>query len=85
MATYSRREITQTRIDFIVPTTFDRGAMWVEVMKAISAATSELRKFGGAPETGDPSDDAIWIRPGDQDVIVSYYREQAVTDRSDPS
>jgi hypothetical protein len=70
MATYWRREVHTTRVEFLVPAEPPYGAAWVEVQKAISAAIQELISRGLLAEDGTPSDDQIWVRPGDDDVAV---------------
>jgi len=76
VSTYERREVTRTRVEFVVPASEPWGAYWVEVMKAIHAATAELRTSGRAEFGQQPSDDAIRIRPIDDAVIVSYEFEE---------
>lgn len=72
MAEYSRRVMRTTRVEFSVPAAEPWGACWVEVMKAIRAATRELVEAGRLAEGADPSDDTIRIRVGDDEVIVCY-------------
>ena len=72
MATYDRSELQITRIEFRVPAPAPWGAAWVEVQKAISVATQELRESGVLGPDQTPSDDQISIAPGDDCVIVSY-------------
>lgn len=68
-----------TRREWWVPTgTYDdQGACWVELMKAISAATNELRFHG---TTGEPSDDSIMILPHDEHVVVRIQVESEKTE-----
>lgn len=80
MAEYSRRVMRTTRVEFPVPAG-TRGACWVEVMKAFRAATRELVTNGQLADGADPSDDAIRIRPSDDEVIVFYERTEQVGDR----
>lgn len=72
MATYSRQERHTKRVEFVVPAPPPWGAAWVEVMKAIQAATTELVEAGRVEAGEDPSDDTLWIRSWDDAVIVSY-------------
>lgn len=81
MATYSRREVHTTRVEFLVPAAEPYGACWVEVYKAVSAAIAEMRASGRLGPGQEPSDDAIQIRPGDDEVIVSYDITRAVAER----
>jgi hypothetical protein len=82
MATYSRREVHTTRVEFLVPAPWPTGACWTEVQKAIWSATKELREAGRLGEDETPPDDWIWVTPGDSEVIVSYESErQAYAER----
>lgn len=72
MATYDRRRLEITRIEFHVPAPAPWGAAWTEVMKAIHAAVAELHESGELPEAAEPADNVIAIAPGDDEVIVSY-------------
>lgn len=77
MATFSRREVTTRRVEFLVPAVPPYGASWVEVMKAIHAATAELVALGLLAEHAEPAGDQIWIRPGDEDVAVVFEVDPA--------
>lgn len=70
MATWSRRETTVRRVEFVVPALPPWGAVWAEVMKAGDAALTEMHEAGLLPN--GPVDDTLRIRPGDDEVIVSY-------------
>lgn len=72
MSTYSRRERVTKRVEFTVPADPPWGAPWAEVMKAVRAAHTELSDQGMVSEGQDAPDDLIQIRPGDDEVIVSY-------------
>lgn len=72
MSFYSRQERHTKRVEFVVPAPPPWGAAWVEVMKAIRAATTELVVAGRVKAGEDPSDDTLWIRSWDDAVIVSY-------------
>lgn len=86
MATYGRREIHTTRVEFPVPASPPWGACWVEVYKAVSAAIQELVSLGLLEDGREPSDDAIKILPGDDEVVVcieldsDYVRRARATD-----
>lgn len=67
MATHSRREVTTTRVEFIVPAKDPWGAAWADVTKAVSEAVQELRDVGRSI-----ADDTISLRPGDEEIIVWY-------------
>lgn len=75
MATYDRLEVTTTRVEFHVPTNEPWGARWVEVEKAFSAATEEMRNAGVLGPDEVPSDDRIRLRGTDESIIISYERE----------
>lgn len=75
MATYSRRERVTRTVEFTVPAAPPHGACWTEVAKAVSAAVKELRDAGRIGPHDDPQDDMIRIRPGDDEVVVSYETE----------
>lgn len=72
MATYSRRERTTKRVEFVVPAAQPWGAAWVEVWKAVRAAHVELEDMGRIKPGSDAPDDAITITPDDDAVIVSF-------------
>lgn len=72
MATYERREVTTTRVEFDVPASSPWGACWVEVQKAIAAVIEEMRTAGTLGLAEVPSDDRIRVTPGDEKIIVSY-------------
>lgn len=82
MATYSRREIHTTRVEYLVPADDRFGACWVEVYKAVSAAMQELVSLGLLEQGREPSDDAIKIRPGDDEVIVYFDLDTAYAERN---
>lgn len=81
MATYSRREVRTTRVEYFVPADASFGACWVEVYKAVSAATQELVSLGLLEQGREPSDDAIKIRPGDDEVVVYFNLDTAYAER----
>jgi hypothetical protein len=72
MAEYTTRAVTTTRYEFCVPALWHEGACWVEVQKAIAAATRELRDKGLLAADREPSDDQIRIRPSDDEIVVYY-------------
>lgn len=78
MATYSRREVTTTRIEFHIPTHAPWGACWVEVNKAIGAAIAEMRSEETLGSAEVPADDRIRIHCADEALVVAYEREQKV-------
>lgn len=72
MATYDRRELHITRVEYHVPAPAPWGANWTQVMGAIHAIVAELHEAGELPEAAEPADNVIAIAPGDDSVIVSY-------------
>lgn len=72
MATYQRREVTTTVVQFVVPAAPPWGASWAEVQKAIHAAVAELRNAG----EGSVADDRISVLPSDEALIVSYKKRE---------
>jgi hypothetical protein len=69
MATYSYREVTTRRGEYVVPAEEPYGACWVEVMKAIHAAHRTLVDLGriekgpGRPGRPDPPPPDRWRGP----------------------
>lgn len=74
MASYERRVLETVRVEFHVPATPPWGAPWVEVMKALNAARSELVQAGVVNEVAELADDQIQIEPRDDVIVVSYER-----------
>lgn len=77
MATYSRRELHITRVEFTVPAEPPWGATWVEVAKAITAATNEIRAADGLEPDEVLADDRISVAPYNEDEIVVSYELRA--------
>ena len=80
MATYSRREVVTRTVEFTVPAFPPYGATWAEVWKAFNAAVRELRAAGRLQQGEPPSDDMVWILPGDDEVVVRYELPGHVTE-----
>lgn len=77
MATWSRRERVTRRIEFPVPADEPWGACWNQVFGAVNAAIAELRASGRLGEMEEPSDDAIRVLAGDDEIVIYYeIREQ---------
>lgn len=73
-----RRERVVRRVEFVVPARDPWGATWSEVAKAVAAARGELVD-SGALEPGRPvPEDVIAVRPGDDEVVVSYEVQRVV-------
>lgn len=79
MADYYRREVTTRRVEFVVPMTHSDGINWTEVMKAVWACHAELREAGRIDVGQDAPDDLILMVPGDEDIVVRYVVEEAVS------
>lgn len=79
MATYSRSELHITRVEFRVPAPEPWGATWVEVAKAIGAATNEIRAADGLEPDEVLADDRISVAPYNEDgLVISYELRQSV-------
>lgn len=72
MSTYSRRERVTRTVEWTVPANQPWGACWTEVFGAVNDAIRELRASGGLGEFEEPSDDAIRVLAGDDEIIVFY-------------
>lgn len=72
MPTYERKHLDVQRVEFHVPAPAPWGAPYVEVMKAVHAAVTELREAGTVGEFAEPADDALAIAPHDDHIVVSY-------------
>lgn len=75
MPDYSTRVDTYQKHKWIVPTGYERGACWVEISKAIHAAHSEIVSLGLKKEIKDISDDAVWVLPGDEEIVIYFIVE----------
>jgi hypothetical protein len=71
MATYTRQVLQIERVEFHVPAPEPWGATWVEVSKAINAATVELRQRELLAEDATPAESQINVKPWDDEIIVS--------------
>jgi hypothetical protein len=78
VSTVWRRERKTVYVEHVVPAADPWHANWVEVMKAISACTAELREAGLLGETQEPSDERIRMRVEDEAIVV-YYEKVEVT------
>lgn len=76
MSTVERREVLIRRIEHVVPAREPWGADWTEVMKAVSAATAELRDQLRVPSHMDPPDDMIRMRVEDEAIVVYYEKSE---------
>lgn len=74
MATYDRRVIRTTRVEYTVPADPPYGASWAEVAKAITAAKVERSQAGQLTD-----DDQIHVSPGDDAVIVWHETDREVS------
>lgn len=76
MSTVERSEKTTVTVRFHVPSG-PYGACWTEVYKAVRMAENELRDHDPHryPKGRDVPDDAIVVRPGDDEIVVEYVKE----------
>jgi hypothetical protein len=84
MASYSSREIISRRIEYTVPAPWPQGAAHAELLKALAAAAGRLRAERGISENIALSDDALWVRSGDDEVIISFTVETAADSAATP-
>ncbi|MFD8496306.1 hypothetical protein [Amycolatopsis sp. NPDC059657] len=75
MATYERREVTTYAVEFVVPAPWPKGACWVELTKAISAAHQELVASRKLKNCEEAADDLIRLIPGDGEIIVRFEED----------
>ncbi|MGW5173179.1 hypothetical protein ACWERY_02275 [Streptomyces sp. NPDC004082] len=76
MATYTSRTITSTRHEWIVPTPEPWGAGIGDINAACAVACRAYRATHKLPE-GDPlPDNAISFKTGDNEIIISFTREE---------
>ena len=74
MSDWTRGEVTTTKVVYTV-WAGPNGAAWNQVQNALDAAKSEARRLNG----GNPlSDDAIWVEPKD-DAIVIWFEKPAAS------
>ena len=70
MADWYRRERTVTTVEYTVPTG-PLGTCWSQVQQAIDAAIHDWQLHNGTAEY-EPSDDAIRVHSGDDEIVISY-------------
>lgn len=75
MPAYSRRERHVTYVEFIVPAPPGLGAPYGELRKAMHAAETELRAAEKLGPTAVIPEDALWVFPGDEDLVIQFTRE----------
>lgn len=68
MATYSRREVTVTTVEYAIPATPPWGAHCDEIAKAMTAARAEI---------GDQA--AIWVHPRDDEIVIRFEKSKETT------
>lgn len=76
MATYTRREWSTRHVEYAVPAEQPWGACWVEVDKAIVAATVEYRQRHFIPDDALPADDWLRVYPGDDEILIRFEVEE---------
>lgn len=72
MTTWTRGEVTRTTVEYHVPTYEPWGADWNQFQVALNTAIREWKDLNGERT---PSDDAIRIHPGDDEIVISFYRD----------
>lgn len=72
MATFTRRTITTVRQEFVVPAPPPYGAAAAELGKAWAVAERAYRQHHGLRDEEHLADDAITLRPGDDEIVLSY-------------
>lgn len=76
MATYTRRTVTTTRREWIVPAAGPWGAALGDIRAAIAAASVAYRETHGLPQDYALPDDALRFHVGDDAVLVSFTTEE---------
>lgn len=83
MATFTTRQTTVTRHEWVIPAAEPWGADWVQVFRAFHNAEREYRIHHGmpteAPDAGklrELSDDAIRFHVGDDEIVISFETEE---------
>jgi hypothetical protein len=71
VADFTRRTITTTREEFVVPVG-PYGAPSAEIGKAWAVAEREYRAVHGLTAEDSVADDAIVFRPGDDEIVISF-------------
>lgn len=70
MATYSKREITSTVIEFEIPTEGPYGATYADMMKAVAGAIYSAGELGVSTEW----DDWCSFHPGDESITIRFEK-----------
>lgn len=81
MADYTSRTVISTRYEWIVPTREPWGAAYEEICKALAAAWTEYRETNGLPADAPQPGNFVRFRAGDDEILISFVIEEAVTDR----
>lgn len=68
MATWTRRESTHRRIEYLIPV----PAAYAELGKAITAAEHAVRKARGLARDASLPDDALTVTVTDDAVVIAY-------------
>lgn len=75
MATFSHRTVTSTRHEWRVPAVEPWGAAAGEIGKAWTAAAVQYRRLHGLPEDAALSDDSMWFKVGDDEIVIAFTTE----------
>jgi hypothetical protein len=76
VATYSHRTITSTRREWIIPTTYLRGACLGDMEAAIGAAAQDYRHYFNLSDAVALPDDALMFTTTDESIVISFTVEQ---------
>ncbi|MFG2748059.1 hypothetical protein [Streptomyces xanthophaeus] len=75
MATYTSRTVTSTRREWIVPTTYPRGACLGDMEAALGAAIRDYRHYFNISDAITLSDDALMFTTTDEAIVISFTIE----------
>lgn len=76
MPSYTHREITSRRIEYIVPAAQPWGACLGDMYAAINAARVAFIDEHNLDPMQPLSDDALWFHPRDDDIVISFTIEE---------
>lgn len=75
MATFTSRTVTTTRCEWIIPTSYPRGACLGDVEAAIGAAARDYRHYHLIEDHVALPDDALMFTTTDEAIVVSFAIE----------
>jgi hypothetical protein len=77
MATFTSRTVSSTRREWIVPTTYPRGACLGDMQAAMAVATQDYRHYHLVEEHVPLPDDALMFTTTDEAIVISFTVESA--------